>query len=149
MYQEKRFDTVRDDIHRRYPALAKLVIQQFPEDPRGPDAFKYALELYLRAIPQLEAAVDGFTYLNVVEETPTSLRAVGISHVLLSSKLPIDVMLLFAGSAIEYRILVGSDDEAWNAFSEATGWKAVYMYATERGEPTWSWDEPIVGSLEE
>jgi len=147
--QDKKIGTIRDDIHRRYPELAALVDQQFPSDSRGPDAFKYALELYLRALPNLDAAVDGFTHLDVVKETATTLRAVGISYVLPSSQLPIDAKFRVARSAIEYRILVGSDDETWNALTEPKRWKAVYLYATEGAVPDWNWDQPVEGTLNE
>lgn len=103
----------------------------------------------MRALPNLEAAVDGFTYLNVVEETPTALRAVGISYVLPSSKVPIDAEFRLASGAIEYRILVGFDGETWDALTESKRWKAVYLFATEGAEPEWNWDQPVEGSLEE
>ena len=144
-----RFDTIRDDIHGRYDSLAELVDRQFPEDSRGPDAFKYALELYLRAISTLEVPIDGWKFLNVVDETPTVLRAVGISYVLPSSELPVDAEFRFVGDAVEYRILVGTDGDAWDALSESQRWKAVYVYATEGAEPKWSWDRPVEGTLDE
>lgn len=100
-------------------------------------------------LPNLEAALDGFTYLNVVEETPESLRAVGISYILPSGKLPIDAEFRLTSGAVEYRILVGSDDEAWGALTESKRWKAVYLYATEGAEPEWNWDLPVEGSLDE
>lgn len=146
---ETEFDTIRDDIHGRYPALAELVDQQFPEDTRGPDAFKYALELYLRAIPKLETAVDGWTFLQVIEESRTALRAVGLSYVLPSSILPIDAQFRFSNGSVEYRILVGSDDETWGALSESKRWKAVYLYATEGAKSDWNWDHPVKGLLDE
>ena len=132
----------------RYPELTDLVEAKFPVDSRGPDAFKYALELYLRATPNLDAAVDGFTYLNVVEETRTEMRVVGISHVLPSSLLPIDVVFRYVDGIVEYRILVGIDDEKWNDLSDSWRWKAVYLYATEGAHVEWNWDQPVDGRLE-
>jgi hypothetical protein len=143
-----KFSTVREDIHTRYPRLTELVDEQFPEDKRGVKAFKYAFELWLRALPNLHVAVDGWTHLNVVEELPNELRAVGIMWILPSSKLPIDVKLRFDNGKIEYRILVGSDDERWAGLTESKRWKAVYLYATEGTEPLWNWDGPVQGSLD-
>lgn len=125
-----------------------MVEEKFPEDSRGPDAFKYALELYLRAIPNLDAAVDGFTYLNVVEETSTELHAVGISYILPSSYLPIEAVFKFEDGIVRYRILVGIDDELWRGFSDSRRWKAVYFYATEGTQPEWTWDQPVEGRIE-
>jgi len=144
-----RFNNIREHIHGHYPAVAALVDRQFPEDSRGSEAFKYALELYLRALPKFGAAIDGWHFLNVVEETSTALRVVGFSYVLPSSELPIDAKFRLAGGAIEYRILVGCDDKAWNALTESKRWKAVYLYATEGVEPEWNWDQPIEGTFDE
>ena len=124
-----------------------MVDDRFPGDSRGPDAFKYALEHYLRALPKLAVALDGFTFLNVVAETPTELRVVGLSHVLPSSELPIDASFRRVGCAIEYRILVGLHDRVWADLTGSKRWKAVYLYATEALEPKWSWDQPVEGLL--
>ena len=146
--QESRFNTIRDDIHTRYSELTDLVEERFPADSRGQEAFKYALELYLRAIPSLDVAVDGFTYLNVVEETNTEMRAVGISYVLPSSLLPIEVVFQYVDGIVEYRILVGVDDELWKRLSDSRRWKAVYLYATEGAPAEWDWDQVVEGRLE-
>lgn len=143
-----KFTTVREDIHTRYPRLTELVDEQFPEDKRGEKAFKYAFELWLRALPNLHVAVDGWTHLNVVEESPNVLRAVGIMWVLPPRKLPFDVKLRFDNGKTEYRVLVGSDDERWGALTESKRWKAVYLYSTEGAEPPWNWDDAVQGSLD-
>lgn len=142
--KEMTFSTIRDDIHGRYNRLSKLVGESFPQDPRGSDAFKLALELYLQALPELES-IDGWALLIVVEETPEALRAVGISYVLPSSELPIEASFRFASGVIEYQILVGSDDKVWSSRTESKRWNAVYQYATEGTEPEWNWGPPITG----
>jgi len=142
-----KFDTVREDIHARYPELAELVDRQFPDDRRGQKAFKYALYLYLRKLPHL-GSVDGWKHLTVVDESPTKLRAVGIMWILPSSKLPIDAEFRIEDGAIAYRILVGVDDERWRESPESWRWNAVDLYATERAEPSWNWDLPLQGFLE-
>lgn len=147
--EESSFSTIRDDIHTRYPELADLVEERFAEDPRGPDAFKYGLQLYLRAIPNLDAAVDGFTYLSVLKETSTELHAVGISYVLPSSCLPIEAVFKYVDGIIEYRILVGTDDNLWDGFSDSKRWKAVYLYATEGAEAAWNWKPAVEGILDQ
>lgn len=125
-----------------------MVEERFPTDSRGLEAFKYALELYLRAIPNLDIAVDGFTYLNVVEETNTELRAVGISYVLSSNSLPIEVAFQYVDGLAEYRILVGVNDGLWKRLSDSKRWKAVYSYATEGAQAEWNWDHAVEGRLE-
>lgn len=141
------FDTVRDDIFGRYPPLAGLVDRRFPDDSRGPDALRYALELYLRALPNLEVPVDGWMFFRVVDETPTLLRAAGIVCVLPPNELPIDAQFRQVDGSIEYRVLVGTDDDEWRRLSESKRWKAVYAYATAGTEPSWNWDSPVVGRL--
>ncbi len=143
-----KFKSIREDIHTRYSRLTEIVDDQFPEDKRGPKAFEYALGLWLRALPNLHIAVDGWTHLNVVEESTTNLRAVGIMWVLPPNKLPIDAEFLYDNGVIGYRILVGSDDERWAALTESKRWKVVYLYATEGAEPQWNWDRPVEGSLD-
>lgn len=146
---DRKIDTIRDDIFERYAPLADLVRERFPNESRGEDALRYALELYLRALPNLDAPVDGWTFLRVVEETPNSLRAVGIGYVLPSSQLPIDAEFHLSGGAVDYRVLVGVDNELWASLSDSRRWKAVYAYATEGVAPKWDWAGPVVGSLDE
>ena len=99
------------------------------------------------AIPEL-AAVDGWLFFRVVEETPSVLRAVGIIDFLPSSELPIDARFRMSGDSIEYQIFVGNDDEKWRSLSESKRWKAVYGFAVDGAEPLWKWDRPVVGQLE-
>ena len=66
-----------------------------------------------------------------------------------SSQLPVDAKFRFADGTIEYRILVGSDDEIWDALTESKRWKAVYLFATEGAEPNWNWNQLVEGSLDE
>ncbi len=131
----------------RYPKLAALVEEAFYEDPGGPDAFRYALELYLRAIPNLGAAVDGFTYLSVIKETRRELQSVGISYVLPSSYLPVESFFKYVDGKVEYRILVGTNDKLWRGFSDSKRWRAVYLYATEGRQAAWSWGPVVEGTL--
>ena len=74
------------------------------------------------------------------------MRAVGIGYFLPSSKLPIDVEFRIADDAVEYKILIGSDDDVWKGLTDSKSWKAVYMYAVEGAEPSWNWDDLIEGS---
>lgn len=77
------------------------------------------------------------------------MRVVGLSDVLpLCIQLPIDAVFHVDGDAITYRILVGSDDETWRALTESKRWKAVYLYATEKSESVWNWNNPIEGLLD-
>lgn len=101
----------------------------------------------MRQLPDL-GALDGFVFLKVIEETSTTLRAIGSSHFVPSGVLPIDAEFLVVGSAIKYRVLIGCDDETWDTLTEAKRWKAVYFWAHEGSEPAWNWDQPIEGILE-
>lgn len=141
--------TIRDDIYERYPKLFELVNKQFPGDTRGSEAFKFALQLYLYSLPNWEVAIDGWTLFNVVKETPKVLRAVGIVEVLPSGELPIDAEFSFIDGSIEYRILVGSDDQVWSSLTNSKRWNTVYLYATEGSEPEWNWEQVVTGSLAE
>jgi hypothetical protein len=84
----------------------------------------------------------------VVEETRDSLRAVGISYVLPQGELLIEAQLHLVNGSIDYQILVGIPDAAWDSLSESKRWKAVYAYATDAVEPSWEWDRPVIGTLE-
>jgi len=141
------FDTIRTHVLTRYPPLAELVRSRFPSDPTGEAAFSYALELYVRAIPNLDVAVDGWKTLRVVRETRISLRAVGLMHVLPASELPLEVELSREIGSTRYRVRVGSDDARWGALSNSKRWKVVYLYASGEGDEEWNWREPIVGCL--
>ena len=96
----------------------------------------------------MEAPVDGFTLLRVIDETSTVLHAVGISYVLPSSQLPIDAEFKLTGDKIHYRILVGVDGGRWDALTASMRWKHVYNYAADGAEPTWDWERPVVGTLD-
>lgn len=74
--EELFFDTIRADILTRYPGLAELVHRRFPTDPTGEQAFRFAVELYLRALPKLTVSLDGWNMLQIVRDTATSFRAV-------------------------------------------------------------------------
>jgi hypothetical protein len=84
------FDTVRSVVLTRFPDLVR---RSFPTCPAGEEAFAYALELYLHAIPNLDTALDGWRMLRLVHESATSLQAVGIMHVLPTGELPLEVEL--------------------------------------------------------
>lgn len=141
--------TTRDEIYERYPKLFELVDKQFPGDTRGSEAFKYALQLYLYPLPNWEVAIDWWSLFNVVKETPKVLCAIGIAEVLPSGELPIDAELSFIDGAIEYRILVGSDDQVWSSLTNSKRWNTVPLYAAEGLEPEWNWERVVTGSLAE
>ncbi|MGH8185663.1 MAG: hypothetical protein ACREUC_03805, partial [Steroidobacteraceae bacterium] len=62
------------------------------------------MELYLRVIPNLDVAVDGWRMLRVVSETASSLRAVGLMHVLPAGELPLEVDLSREPGSTRYRL---------------------------------------------
>ena len=138
--------TIRRHILNRYSWLAEIVRERFPTDPAGEDAFSYAFELYLRALPHLGVTVDGWRMLRIVDETRTSLRAVGIMHILPAGERPLEVDLCREGGSIRYRLRVGMDAR-WNSLSDSKRWKAVYIYASGERDEEWTWSEPIASCL--
>lgn len=126
--------------------FSKLIPELIPNAPSAPEAFVFAVEGHLRIISGL-GALDGFTSLHVVEETSETLRIVGLTHVLPSSLLPLEVSFQVANDGISYLVLLGSDDRVWNGLTESKRWKAVYLYATEEHEPQWNWNQPLEGLL--
>ena len=138
------FDTVRNVVLTRFP---ELVRRSFPTCPAGEEAFAYALELYVRMIPNLDAAVDGWRMLRLVRDHATSLQAIGLMHVLPTGELPLEIELSREPAATRYRVLIGIDDARWDALSHSKRWKAVYLYASGERDAEWAWSEPVSGYL--
>jgi hypothetical protein len=138
------FNTVRSVVLTRFPDLVR---RSFPTCPAGEEAFAYALELYLRAIPNLDTAVDGWRMLRLVRENATSLQAVGIMHVLPTGELPLEVELSREPALTRYRLRMGIGDARWDALSHSKRWKAVYLYASGERDEEWTWSEPVSGCL--
>jgi len=105
------------------------------------------LELYLRFIPNLDAAVDGWRILRLVREDATSLQAVGIMHVLPTGELPLEVELSREPASTRYRLRIGIGDARWEALSHSKRWNAVYLYASGERAEEWAWSEPVSGYL--
>lgn len=126
--------------------LAELVRRDFPNWSTDNHAFGFALEGYLGTVSEL-SALDGFDFLHVAEETPATLRTIGLAYILPSSELPLDVSFRSVSGEISYRALLGSDDELWKGLTRSKKWEAVYLYATEGYEPKWNWNQPIEGLL--
>jgi len=141
------FETFRSVILNCYPQLAELVQEHFPEDPVGEEAFAYALELFLRVIPDLNVSLDGWKMFRLASETATSLRGVGIMHVLPSGVLPVEITLSTALRGIQYRVQIGVGDSQWDSLSESRRWEAVYLYASGERDEKWTWSKPISGCL--
>ena len=145
--EEQRISTVRDDIFERNTRVVEAIEQRYVDDPRGTAAFTAAFESYLRLLPNLDVAVDGFSILEVVEETSEFMRIVGLTYVLPSSQLPFDAEFRVINRAVRYRLRLGADDEMWSTLTESKQWRAAYLYATQNAVPKWNWDEPVEGEL--
>jgi hypothetical protein len=141
------FDTLRSIVLNRYPKLAELVRERFPVDPAGEEAFAYALELFIRVIPDLDVPLDGWKMFRLVSETATSLRAVGIMHVLPSGVLPVEITLSTGPRGTQYRVQIGVGDSQWESLSDSKRWEAVYLYASGERDEEWAWSKPISGCL--
>jgi hypothetical protein len=138
------FDTIRSVILTRY---SELVHRCFPAEPTGEAAFTYASYLYLRGIPNIDVAVDGWRMLRLVSETAASLRAVGIMYVLPTGEIPIEVELSRELRSTRYWLRVGMDDSRWGSLSDSKRWKAVYLYANGECDEAWNWSQQVSGCL--
>ena len=105
------------------------------------------MELYLRAIPNLDTAMDGWRMLRLVRENATSLQAVGIMHVLPTGELPLEVELSREPALTRYRLRMGIGDARWDALSHSKRWNAVYLCASGGRDEEWTWSEPVSGYL--
>jgi hypothetical protein len=85
--------------------------------------------------------------LQIVRETTTSLRAVGIMHVLPPDELPLEVELSREVGSTRYWLRIGVGDTRWYSLSDSKRWKAVYLYADGQRDEEWTWSEPISGCL--
>lgn len=85
--------------------------------------------------------------LQLASETATSLRAIGIMHVLPTGELPIEVELTREPRSTRYLIRIGADDSRWGSLSDSKRWNAVYLYATGDRDEQWNWSQPISGCL--
>jgi hypothetical protein len=70
--------------------FVELIREKSPNWSTEFDAFEYALEGNLRTVSEL-GALDGFKFLRVADETPATLRTIGLAIILPSSQLPLDV----------------------------------------------------------
>ena len=107
------------------------------------DAFARMLELYLRALPNLNVALDGFRFLKVLRETDSEISVVGLCYVLPASEVPMKLTLVKETEFTTYILLFGD----LSSQSAEKRWKAVYLYASGDAEKTWSWQKPISGKL--
>ena len=140
-------ETIRGDIHRRFSGLERLVESTFREEPRGENAFQYALELYIRTIPEM-GSVDGWEVLHIVKETSDSLQVIGLMHVLPASRLPIEANFYLENREVRFSILVGEEDELWLKMSDSQKKRAVHSYVMSTAPSNWHWMEPISGKMQ-
>jgi hypothetical protein len=140
------FETIRRIILTRF---SELVHKCFPAEPAGEEAFTYALYLCLRSLHIADVAMDGWRMLRIAGETATSLRAVGIMHVLPTGELPIEVELSGELHSIRYWVRIGMDDDRWGSLTDSKRWKAVYLYANGARDEAWHWSQPISGCFPE
>jgi hypothetical protein len=138
------FDTIRSVILTRH---SELVHRCFAAEPAGEAAFIYASYLYLRGLPDVDVAVDGWRMFRLVSETATSLRAIGIMHVLPSCELPIEFELIREPRSTRYWLRIGMDDSRWGSLSDSKRWKVVYLHAQGKSDEEWNWSQPVSGCL--
>lgn len=128
-------------------AFERLVGATFPGGPSGDEAFKHALYIYLRALPDLDIAVDGWRTLQISRETHDFLRAVGIMSILPPDELPLEVVLRRRETETAYWLRFGAPDRLWHSMTRSRRWKAVYLYAHDSHVAKWNWADPIAGAL--
>ena len=105
------------------------------------------LEMYVCAIPDLNVSLDGFKILQVVRETESEIRVVGLSYLLPDAEVPMELELKKELEFTSYFLRFGKTDIHWESQTESKRWKSVYMYATESGDLTWNWQNSISGKL--
>jgi len=139
--------TMREDIHQRFSGLDKLVSETFSEDPRGQAAFKYALELYIRAIPET-GSVDGWDFLHIIQETESLIHVIGLMYILPESKLPMEAHFERLDNEVKYEIRIGKESEDWLKMSNNKKWPLIYSLAESKQLNDWEWGSSIIGVME-
>jgi len=139
--------TIREDIHQRFSGLEKLVSETFPEDSRGEHAFKYALELYIRTIPET-GSVDGWDFLHIIQETESVMHVIGLMYILPESKLPMEAHFTLTGNEVNYEIRLGEETEGWLKMSDDKKWNLVYSWTESKHLNNWNWESSIIGIME-
>jgi hypothetical protein len=139
--------TIREDIHQRFSGLENLVSETFPEDCRGPEAFKYALELYIRTIPET-GSVDGWDFLHIIQETENLIHVIGLMYILPESKLPMDAHFTLKGNEVNFEIRLGKENDVWSKMSDDKKWNLVYSWTESEHLNNWDWEKPIIGIMQ-
>ena len=137
--------SIRRDILESSRTLEKIR-EQSSDYLTDPDALALAIEGHFRGIAAL-AAIDGFEFLHVSEESPEDLKVVGLAYFLPTSLIPLKAGFQSENGEIAYQVRLGLDDDAWRTLTNKKRWSAVYLNATEGYEPKWNWSEPLVGVL--
>lgn len=137
--------SIRDTIVETSP-FYEIARERLSEFPTNSYTLPYTIEGHFRIIPETNA-IDGFTNFHVVEETPMMLKIVSMAYFLESGLLPFEATFQTVMEGISYTALLSSEDSVWESWSEKKRWNAIYQYATERQEPQWNWDKPLVGLL--
>ncbi len=128
-------------------AFERVTGTEFPGDPHGDEAFRYALYLYVRGLPEVDIAVDGWRTLQISRETRGFMRAVGIMSILPPDELPLEVVLRLRGAETAYWLRFGVPDRLWRSMTRSRRWKAVYLYAHDRHAASWNWADPVAGAV--
>lgn len=109
------------------------------------DAFAYMVELYIRALPDLNVSLDGFRFLKVVNETDSEIEIVGLSYLLPPKEAPMELTLNKQTDVTSYFLRFGAFHRSLQ--TDAKRWNAVYLYASGNVEAEWTWLEPVTGKL--
>jgi hypothetical protein len=142
--------TIREEVFERFEGLQELVEKTFPTDPRGVHAFNYSLELFIRrTIPTL-GSIDGWSYLNIVEETNKRLHIIGLMYVVpCMSQIPLEAEFLLDDSKLDYSYVAGINDKSWKVVPGSKKSNAVELYALNHNKIQWEWGDRIIGTLDE
>ena len=144
-----KFETIRQAVYYRYPKLTELVEERFGRGSGDDEAFAYALYLYLRTLPNMSVAVDGWRTLQISREKKDFLRVVGLMYVLPEGELPLEVVLRRVDSSTHYWLRVGISDSTWSSLSESKRWKLIYHFANGQRNEQWAWSDPIEGYVKD
>lgn len=142
--------TIREEIFERFKGAQELVDEAFPRDPRGVHAFNYSLYLFIRrTIPPL-GSIDGWSYLNIVEETNKRLHIIGLMRTVPHmSEIPLEAEFLLNDSKVTYSCVAGINDKSWKNMPDSKKSNVVELYALNQNKVQWEWGDSIIGTTDE
>jgi hypothetical protein len=132
-------------------ALRRCVFERIsqPGSVEDPDVrLEVCLYFMLWSISDPLVIVDGWSLFRVLEETDTSISAVGLMTLLPAGSVPIEMDITLENGGLQWTARVGSQDAAWLTYPESKRYNMVYLYAGgDREHPGWEWAREFRGAF--